>query len=121
MTEREESIAAEAMKGARLPWSGVNPGAERISSVHTCDPPEVIAACCSCTRPSCPGDCEERFRVASYSAPSGRTGARKNISMKDVVAAYERRGGKSLKTLGRDLGVTKSTVRYWLLKAGVLK
>lgn len=121
MTEREESIAAEAMKGARLPWFGVNSGAERISSVHTCDPPEVIAACCSCTRPICPGDCEERSRVASYAAPGGRTGVHKRIPMEDIVAAWEGRGGKSLAEIGRDLGVTKSTVRYWLLKAGVLK
>lgn len=121
MTEREESMAAEAMKGARLPWSGVDPGAERISSVHTCDPPEAIATCCRCPRASCPGDCAERSRAASHAAPGGRTGARKNISMKDVVAAWEHRGGKSFVEIGRDLGVTKSTVRYWLLKAGVLK
>ena len=40
--------------------------------------------------------------------------------MEDVTTAYEGRGGKSLEAIGRDLGVSKSTVRYWLKKAGIL-
>lgn len=58
-----------------------------------------------------------RRRAAKAALKGSGVGVQKNIRMEDVVAAYEKRGRKSLSDIGKELGIAKSTVRYWIKKA----
>lgn len=108
------------MVEASRPWNSLD-ALDPIRPAYTCDPPAVMAVCAACTREHCPGDCRERREAARMVSPHKGIGIRKNIRIEDVVAAYERRGSRSLASLAGELGVAKSTVRYWLKKAGKIK
>lgn len=105
--------------GATRPWNSLD-ALEEPRPPHTCDPPEVMEVCVSCTREHCPGDCKERRRAAKLASPNTGAGVKKNIRVEDVVAVYEQMGGRLTET-AKQLGLAKSTVRYWLKKVGRIK
>lgn len=81
---------------------------------------DLEEVCVSCTREHCPGDCKERRRAAKLASPNTGAGIKKNIRVEDVVAVYEQMGGRLTET-AKQLGLAKSTVRYWLKKVGRIK
>lgn len=103
---------------ASRPWRSPDV-LEPMKPPGTCDPPEVMALCLHCQRDDCGGDCEARRRAAGVLGPEG-VGVKKGVRMEDVVVAYDAGAWQSLSELGRRFGVTKSTIRYWLKKAGKL-
>lgn len=105
---------------ATRPWNSLD-ALRPVEPPHTCDPPSVMEVCVACTRDNCNGDCQERRRAARSASKGTGAGIQKNIRMEDVAAAYEKGkpAGKTLDEIGRELGIAKSTVRYWLRKAGI--
>lgn len=108
----------ESIRATR-PWNSVN-ALKPITPPHTCDPPPVMEVCKRCAKENCAGDCEDRKQAAKLARKGDGTGVKKNIRMEDVVDAYNELGGK-LTEISHRLGVKKSTVRYWLKKAGLKK
>lgn len=108
----------QCLRGGHRPWNSPD-AKDRLRAPVTCDPPAVMALCAACPRPDCPGDCHERKDLAR-TVGAKEAGLKKGIRMEDVAALYRTQPRPSLGEIGRRLSISKSTVRYWLKKAGVL-
>ena len=108
----------QCLRGGHRPWNSPD-AKDRLRAPVTCDPPAVMALCAACPRPHCPGDCRERKDLAR-TVGAKEAGLNKGIRVEDVAALYLARPRPSLAEIGAKLSISKSTVRYWLKKAGLL-
>lgn len=110
MIARHEG-AAEAMSHAVRPWNSLDAKSSPSEFVHTVDPKEVVDGCLSCKRPYCTGDCEKRSQLSRRSVPDR---SKKGIDPEKI--AELRAKGMSIPQIGKELGIARSSAKYWVRK-----
>ena len=107
----------DMIRGSR-PWNSLD-ALERVKPPSTIDPQPVVDLCKTCTREDCSGDCKERKKAAAVCRQSG-IGVSKGMSVEMILRCYDtwKSAGGTYLSLARQLGVSTSTLRYWLRKAG---
>ena len=102
------------MPHASRPWQSIYAGNAQTEQVHTGDCQAAVDICLSCKRANCPGDCAERARATQSVSVS-----REKKGVDPARVAELRKSGMSLDDIAEELGITRSSVKYWVRKLGV--